>query len=252
MMKRIALGLASLLWVLPLLVGCAGEPAGIEAKLGQEFSLQIGQEASITGEDLRISFEDVIGDSRCPQGATCIWAGEASCLVKIGYSGAVYSKVLTLSGSESPKTDFQEYEIKFNLLPYPQLGKEIQRKDYTLSLVIDKKSALTGGILVTFDVVGESYSIFITNEETVEQVFALQRGETDATIPSGRLIRGAVSYNMPWSWHIDSEDIQMAEVTIELCDGTPSQVEANLDYWVNTVQRFCPWSAKIAKVQDFR
>jgi hypothetical protein len=51
-----------------------------------------------------------------------------------------------------------------------------------------------------------------------------------ATIPSGRLVRGPVFYNEPWSWHIDPEDIFMAEVTIELYDGIPSQVEDNLDY----------------------
>jgi hypothetical protein len=41
-------------------------------------------------------------------------------------------------------------------------------------------------------------------------------------------------------------------MTIELSDGTPSQVENDLDYWINTVTRFSPWSATIVKVQDFR
>jgi len=44
----------------------------------------------------------------------------------------------------------------------------------------------------------------------------------------------------------------MAEITIELCDGIPSQVEENLDYWLNTVQRFRPWSAMIVKIEYFR
>ena len=112
--------------------------------------------------------------------------------------------------------------------------------------------SLSGGILVTFDVNGETYRIFIKNEETIEQVFAVQRGESQAKIPSGKLLRGSVWYNEPWSWHIDSEDIQMVEVTIELCDGIPSHVEANLDYWVDTVGRFCPWNATIVQIEDFR
>ena len=105
---------------------------------------------------------------------------------------------------------------------------------------------------MTFQVIDETYSIFITNKETIEQVFAVQRGESRATIPSGRIVSGSVPYNQPWSWHIDSEEVGMAEFTIELCDGKPSQVEANLDYWVDTVRFFCPWSAKIVKVEDFR
>jgi hypothetical protein len=115
---------------------------------------------------------------------------------------------------------------------------------------------LSDGILVTFDVSGETYKVtykvFITNEDTIEEVFAVQQGKSQATIPSGRLIKGSVSYNEPWSWHIDSEDIHVAEFTIELCDGLPSHVEADLDYWVSTVKRFCPWNAKIVEIEDFR
>ncbi len=111
---------------------------------------------------------------------------------------------------------------------------------------------LEGGILATFDVLGEKYSIFITNEDTIDDVFALEAGTSNAAIPSGKLLRGQVSYNKPWSWHIDSEDIVMAEMTIELCDGLPSHVEENLDYWVDTVGRFCPWSAELVEIEDYR
>ncbi len=116
----------------------------------------------------------------------------------------------------------------------------------------ESEPELNGGILATFDVQGETYSVFITNEDTIEDVFALQEGESSANIPSGRLLAGSVWYNEPWSWHIDSEDIHMAEITIEVCDGLPSHVEDSLDYWLNTVGRFCPWSAELIEVQDYR
>ncbi len=112
--------------------------------------------------------------------------------------------------------------------------------------------ALSGGILAAFDVQGETYRIFITNEKTIEDVLALRDGKSQATIPNGKLVRGKVAYNSPWSWHIDSEDIQMAEMTAEVSDGLPSHVENNLDYWVDTVGRFSPWSAKLVKVEDYR
>ena len=111
---------------------------------------------------------------------------------------------------------------------------------------------LEGGILATFIVNGERYSIFITNPQTIDQVIALSHGQSNAKIPSGRVIKGRVSYNTPWSWHIDSQDINMAEVTIELCDGIPSYVEAHLDDWIANVGYFCPWSAELASVKDYR
>jgi len=111
---------------------------------------------------------------------------------------------------------------------------------------------LEGGVLATFDVQGETYSIFITNAQTIEQVLALSNGLGTARIPSGKLVRGQEGYNVPWSWHIDPQDVEMAEVTMELCDGRPSDVEKDLDYWVDTVGRFCPWTAVLVAVKDYR
>lgn len=111
---------------------------------------------------------------------------------------------------------------------------------------------LSGGILVTFDVVGETYKIFITDTETIAEVFAVQNGQSRATIPNGKIVPQPVFYNEPWSWHIDPQDIHMAEMTIELSDGLPSQVEADLDYWANTVGRFSPWAAEIVQIEDYR
>jgi hypothetical protein len=251
-MRKYLLWSGILFVMLTILCGC-GQPVMNEVNLNQEFTLSTGQSAAVSGEDFTVKFVEVISDSRCPTGATCIWAGEASCLLEITKSQSTFSKMLTQPGlSTASKGSFADYEITFDIQPYPQLGKEIGKNDYRLQLIINKKQPLNGGILVTFDVVGEKYSIFITNTDTIEQVLSLQRGESQAVIPSGRLVRGSVPYNQHWSWHIDSEDIHMAEITIELCDGTPSQVEANLDYWVDTVQRFCPWDARIVKIEDFR
>jgi hypothetical protein len=111
---------------------------------------------------------------------------------------------------------------------------------------------LSGGILVTFDVEGEEYKIFVKDEDTIADIEALEKGESQAKIPNGKIIGEPVSYNAPWSWHIDPYDIHMAEFTIEACSGLPSYVEDDLDYWVNTLGRFCPWSAEIVDIQDFR
>jgi hypothetical protein len=134
------------LWILPimmaLLSGCAGQTGEIKVNLGEKFSLAIGQDASVTGENLEVHFIEVIGDSRCPQGVTCIWAGEASSLIEITFSESTYRKVLTQPGlSEPSQTDFQQYEIIFDLRPYPQKGERIENKDYRLQLEISRKAS---------------------------------------------------------------------------------------------------------------
>jgi hypothetical protein len=199
-----------------LLISTAcGKPAPLEARLDVEFTLSPGQMANIATENLSLKFVELVSDSRCPTGATCIWAGEASCLLEITTAQSTYQKVLTQSGGSVSKSVVGDYEISFAVEPYPEMGKQIDKKDYRLKLTV-KKAALSGGILATFDVINEQYNIFITNTKTIEQVFALQRGESQATIPNGRITKESVSYNQPWSWHIDPDEVSMAEITIEL------------------------------------
>lgn len=112
---------------------------------------------------------------------------------------------------------------------------------------------LQGGIVATFEVSGERFRAWITNPATIQQVLALQHGG-GRSFPNGRLRAGAGigGHNAPYSWHLDPEDIQMAEATIELCDGRPSYVEQNRDAFIREVGRYCPWGATLSGVADHR
>ena len=109
-------------------------------KLGVEFSLNIGQSTSVEGENLQIKFLGIIGDSRCPKGATCVWQGEVSCAVEITYHESLHNVVLTqpgLTDKPSSKT-FKEYEITFQVEPYPEVTKTISKNEYQLILTVYK------------------------------------------------------------------------------------------------------------------
>lgn len=114
--------------------------------------------------------------------------------------------------------------------------------------------ALRGGVVATFGVSGEQFRVWITNPETIDQVMALRRGASQVSIPNGvlRTGPGQGNHNRPYTWHLDPEEIAMAEVTIELCDGRPSFIEANRDRFIQEVGRYCPWSAQLLQVRDFR
>jgi hypothetical protein len=45
---------------------------------------------------------------------------------------------------KTAKTSFANYEITFDLQPYPEFGKAVDKKGYHLHLVISKKSAPRG------------------------------------------------------------------------------------------------------------
>jgi hypothetical protein len=61
--------------------------------------------------------------------------------------------------------------------------------------------------------------------------------------PNGRLHAGHGGHNTRWSWHL--RDLHYGAVAIDVCDGRPSMVEADLSYWLDRVERFCPWSARV-------
>jgi hypothetical protein len=224
------------------------------AQLGRPFTLAPGQTIAVSGEALSVKFIDVTEDSRCPTGATCVWQGEAKAAVEFIRNNVPEPQSLVQPGlTQEPSTaTFAGYRVAYDIQPYPKVGETIEKAEYRLELTITKAVALSGGILATFDVSGETYRIFVANPDTIDDIFKLQKGESDARIPSGRLVKGAMPYNAPWSWHIDPADVHLAEITIELCDGRPSLVEADVDHWVDTVKRFCPWGARLVSVEDFR
>lgn len=140
-MRAFLVSLSIVVSVLVPLAGCA-EPAPTEVNLDTEFTLAVGQSVTVAGEGLSIEFVEVVSDSRCPKGATCIWAGEASCLIELTTSDSTLSKVLTQPGPSSPSTDtVAGYDITFDILPYPELGKQIDAKDYRLQMVVTKTPA---------------------------------------------------------------------------------------------------------------
>ena len=125
--------------ILPL-ASCGNTPAKVYADLGEEFSLSIGQTASINGQALQITFEDVIEDSRCPSDVTCIWAGRVSCIIKIVQDSSPYRMVLTEPGLTDQYTSvtYKEYQLAFHVIPYPEAGQSIPKGDYRLQLIVSK------------------------------------------------------------------------------------------------------------------
>jgi hypothetical protein len=99
----------------------------------------------------------------------------------------------------------------------------------------------------TIDVSGEQFTLRATDTEAIQQLIDNYYGKNNLHV-TGTLVKGDGGFNSPWSWHLDPSSVRMAEVSIELCDGTPSSVEENLDYWLDTVHTYCPWSSKVVSI----
>jgi uncharacterized Zn finger protein len=127
--------------VLSVILSCGTNEFEDERKIGEEFSLHIGETATVKGEDVRIRFLEISEDSRCPRDVTCIWEGRATANIEVS-RGDISQKVdLIVPGlTDTPvKQQLEEYEFVFRILPYPESEVQISPGDYRLILTINKE-----------------------------------------------------------------------------------------------------------------
>lgn len=94
------------------------------------------------------------------------------------------------------------------------------------------------------EVEGERFRVRTSHPATATALDARRRSGTVGVV-AGRILRGDGGFNVPWSWHLDPPSIEVPDAAIELCDGRPSMVQGDLDYWADNVRTFCPWSARV-------
>ena len=122
-----------------LYLGCLNNQATVTVELGEVFTIGVGDSAWITDEDMTLTFNEVVGDSRCPQNVTCVWEGEASVRVTMAYQGENYSIMLRQPGlTEIAEDKFIDYTLNYSLNPYPREGEEISTDTYRLTITLTK------------------------------------------------------------------------------------------------------------------
>jgi hypothetical protein len=110
-----------------------------EPSLGRSFDVKATEVATIQG--LRITFEGVSEDSRCPRGVQCVWAGDAAAtftLVKA--PAAAEQRTLHTSGRFEQQTEYDTFVVRLeDIKPYPKEGVEIAPRDYLATLVVIRR-----------------------------------------------------------------------------------------------------------------
>ena len=107
---------------------------------GQEFEIKIEQEAVIEGEDLAIKFDSVLEDSRCPEGAACVWSGNAKVRLKLSKQKKTPETLDLNTNMGQKSSSYSNYEIKLvSLKPHPKTDTTLQQNEYKATLVVTKK-----------------------------------------------------------------------------------------------------------------
>ncbi|NGP89939.1 hypothetical protein [Fodinibius halophilus] len=128
-MKRLVI-----LLIISVLLNCENTKSPVQPKIGEEFTIEYGQEITIPEEGITLRFNDVLTDSRCPQGVSCIWLGNAEIVIELNDTKANLNTLL-----EPNQVRFSEYKVQFlSLKPYPKHDVELENKDYFAKLLISK------------------------------------------------------------------------------------------------------------------
>ena len=110
----------------------------ITASLGQAFDIKVGQEASISSQQLTLKFLSVSEDSRCPQGTICMWEGNGKVNIELTPTGQTSHVVeLNTAMSLDSEATYLNYNISLlDLRPYPSAESTIQQSEYIATVRI--------------------------------------------------------------------------------------------------------------------
>ena len=114
-------------------------PTAPDAAAGAPFDVKVGSTATLD-DGLRIRFDSVRADSRCPMDALCIRAGEAIIAVSMTTSkGSPETREMRTDATGS-KITYADHTIELTALaPYPRSTQTIEPRDYVATFIVQKQ-----------------------------------------------------------------------------------------------------------------
>jgi hypothetical protein len=112
-----------------------------------------------------------------------------------------------------------------------------------------------GGAFITYEIrkgeteAAERFTVWSTNATFIEQTKASFAAGEHKT-PNFDHVLDGTDCDAQYSWHVDPANMGYADFTIELCDGTPSYVDAHKSSWMKEVDRYCPWGPTIISIDE--
>lgn len=131
--------------VIVLALTAASCRAPVKAVLGTPVVLPVGQTATFGRSDLDLRFKRVASDSRCPTGATCVWAGEAAVTVEARIlKGPVETFDIRMPAGNAPDSavwkPYDAYRIRVvRLDPHPVVHLAVDTTRYAATFLVEKR-----------------------------------------------------------------------------------------------------------------
>lgn len=108
-------------------------------QLDAPFKMTQKKGVQFENNDLKILFDEVSEDSRCPEGTTCVWEGEVKVKLTVKTKNGS-EKVEIVRKGKQKENAIQKigahtiYLMAVN--PYPKDGEKIAQEDYRITMVV--------------------------------------------------------------------------------------------------------------------
>jgi hypothetical protein len=126
--------------LLLVVMGFAQDSASSKVDPGEQFKVKNGEGVVVRGEKLHIIFSSVFSESRCPDGAACVWVGNAAISVEVAKKNKTPVVAILNTLLEPKEIVYKGFKIKLIALdPHPKINEPIDPKDYVATMVVTKE-----------------------------------------------------------------------------------------------------------------
>lgn len=110
----------------------------LEAQSRERQKIQIHRQKKFVRSNLTVKFVSLVEDSRCPEGADCVWAGNAKIKIEVGKGGK--KQIFEIGTNLEPKSAaFRGYLIELvSLTPVPKANVRINRNAYLAIFAVSR------------------------------------------------------------------------------------------------------------------
>ena len=131
--------------VLVLVTLVLAESANADKRIGEPFELGVGESVRIIDAGIRVGFDLILSDSRCPRRVECIWEGNAEARA---WAKAPRTDRSLFRLNTNPRFPTEALVLGFiirmlNVAPYPEDGTFIDPNTYKATMVVVRPEETT-------------------------------------------------------------------------------------------------------------
>jgi len=118
------------------------QPQTVRVEFQKEFSIRVGETAELASPRARVTFVEVVADSRCAVDVQCVWEGDAALVFELDVAGGPIARdtLHTSAAGEAQSKSMTLGKVRITLravAPQPRSDTPTRAEDYLATLIAE-------------------------------------------------------------------------------------------------------------------